>query len=105
MLSAMANLSCALPEESVTSSGCHNSVSGKYLRRRGVKACCSAWTRAEAPLTDLDTIDAEVSTRVASALTSTTSDALPTLSRTSTLVRLDEVTGTAVMMPASNPGT
>src|SRR5260370_21916099 len=39
MLSASLNFSCARPCLSVSSDGCHTSVSGKYSRRRGVESC------------------------------------------------------------------
>src|SRR5437763_926134 len=103
MLSAMANLSSARPEESVTNSGCQTSVSGKYFRNRGVNACCWACTRALEPANVLVTCAEVVSTRVAWAVTSTVSEVVPTASRASTLVRLDELTGTALTTELRNP--
>src|SRR5215475_15315853 len=91
MLSAMANLSWALPEESVTSSGRQSRVSGKYLRNRGVNICLSAWILATAvsrTVVDIEVVVVSISG--CAAVTSTVSETAPTVNLTSILVRLEE---------------
>src|SRR5437763_13518626 len=104
MLSATANLSCARPAESVTSSGCHTRVSGKYLRNLGVKVCCSAWTAPEDLLTDAAMAALVVSTATASAVTSTVIADAPTINLMSTVVRFDDVTGMELREAVWKPG-
>src|SRR5947209_17263889 len=105
MLSAIRKLSSAWPEESVTSSGFQTRVSGKYLRTRGVNACCSACTwMSRPPRTTFVTLALVVSTSGAAAVTSTVSDVWPTRREASTRVRLEELTGTAVTTELMNPG-
>src|SRR5947209_17855339 len=103
MLSAIRKLSSAWPEESVTSSGFHTRVSGKYLRTRGVNACCSACTWISGPCLDAVTVELVVSTPGAWADTSTVVVVWPTRREASRRVRLDEVTGTAMTVELMKP--
>ena len=106
MLSAIGKSMCAWPRELVISSGFQSSVSGKYLRRRGVKRGFGTGAVPWSPLSTTPDTSAESVAIVvtASAVTVTSVLAPETFTVASSFVVEPNCTGTLFAAQTLKPG-